>query len=169
MKINQLTNIIYFAVISLVSCTSYYKVVLNDNNSAIVESVLPYGDKEVKKFTQSKLITILDTTDEYKLKFRISVIDSLGNYLQGLPFKIINFKTRADTLFILTDNTLDSINTNFHWSHLNLEIKSDREINIVQSDKKYVTIVDTNSIKILMTIRQLKKQEKGKIIVKLTN
>lgn len=79
-------------------------MLLQNDNSAIVESELPYGMKEQKKFTQSNLITILDTTDEYKLKFKISNIDSLGNYLQGHPFKIIKFKMKADTLFVLSAN-----------------------------------------------------------------
>ncbi|MBD99207.1 MAG: hypothetical protein CMO34_05125 [Verrucomicrobia bacterium] len=150
---------------SLCSCTSNINVVIKSENSAIVESEFPLGPKEKKKFTQSKLITILDTVNN-KLKFKINSIDSLGNYLQGFPKGVIRFITDKDTLTVNSGNAINYRETNVLKSHLYLTIQSKNDINPIHFDKKFVKKIENNSIRITKTPNQLKDQ-KRKLLIKM--
>lgn len=155
--------------ICLISCTSSYKVEIQNDNSAIVESELPYGAKEIQKFTQSELITILDTTEEYKLKFKINSIDSLSNYLQGFPSGILDFEINKEVLTISSGSGLDLNDNGFYKSDLLILIQHRPDFNLIELDKKSCKKINDSTIRIFRTPGQIKKQEKGKAIVKLTN
>ena len=154
--------------ICLLSCTSLYKVEIKNDNSAIVESELPFGAKEIQKFTQSELITILDTTEEYKLKFKIESIDSLGNYLEGFPSGILDFEINKEVLTISSGNGLDLKNSGFYKSDLLILIQHRTDFNLIELDKKSCKKINDSTIRIFRTPSQIKKQEKGKVIVKLS-
>jgi hypothetical protein len=138
---------------------------VQNDNSAIVVCELPYGPEEHRKFTQSKLITILDTTDEHKLKFKISNIDSLGGYFQGYPFELLKFKMDGDTLSLYSYDLSSYIeaNENINWTHVDVVIKSQSFIKILQLNKKFVTKIDEKTVRIFHRSRQIKKN-KGKTL-----
>lgn len=161
-------NLIVFVLLFLIgftSCTSSYKVILNEDNSAIVESELPYGVRETEKFTQSELITVLDTVN-YRLKFKIKTIDSLGSYLQGVPSGIIEFEARQDTLIVNSSKPLNFKEEGINKFHLSLIMESEDGLNPIQLDKKTVSKINSNSIRINKTQKQLRNQGK-KLIVKV--
>lgn len=155
--------------ILLVSCTAVYNINVRKDGTAFVKTDRDADSMYINRFYLSNIISDIDTIGDSAspIRFEISNIDSLGNYLPIHPPGFFRFDMEEDTL-IITDGHTVPFKVN-HWSCCNIYmyIISDKDIQSVELVSGYVKKVNERTIEIFRGRNHLVKG-KNKTDVRIT-
>ena len=164
--------ILFIPVLFSCSTALVNKITLQNNGSAIVETTRELNNSDLERYNNTSLISNIDTNN-YRVTYNISNIDSLGNYLPYLQKGFMQFNLDNNILSITDGNTeafkiIDKSCSCCLPNSLVTYIKFNQEILEVNGERSFAYKRKNNTIAILKSKRQLRKN-KGKInlIIKL--
>lgn len=143
----------------LTSCTANYFITIRQDNTATVDIDRDYDLSDIDRYNLSDIITSVDT-NAGRVKFDISNIDSIGNYLPFHPKGFVQFKMVNNLLTITDGNTKAFKSNNCFCCAMGITIKFEKDIEVFETANKRTKKKDNKTIVIYKTRRQLIKGKK---------
>jgi hypothetical protein len=112
----------------LSSCSTTHSVVLHNNGNASIYSEAGDGNSFIHRLHNSDVILNIDSSPGERVRFDITSIDSIGNYLPHHQPGFLEFKNFGDSIVVLSGNKEPYANATNPGVHLTLRIQTDADL-----------------------------------------
>lgn len=148
-------------IIGLCSCTTNHFVLIKSDGTARIDT--DFDTTLIKRIERSRIITNIDTSN-YRTKFTIDNIDSIGQYIPFHKPGFLKFDNYGDSISITTGNNEPYKIKQGSCCHLAIRIRTEEPMEAFKANGKKIrrkTSKNYHGIWLSQSIRQQMKSRKN--------